>query len=179
MIRINLIPTKRKKKAKPVATYLVVAVLVTVASLAIAFFANSYMNSQIKDLKDQQAANDAKIKALEAKIAEVKNFEALNKRFTDRKAVIEELTKNQSLPVRMLDELSIRLQESVWLTSLTIRNNKVNLSGLGFSPNDVVDYVQSMKESELFTGVVLHSTNKVKSGDVDTFVFQISFTVQG
>ena len=50
MIRINLLPTKRKKKAKPMPMYLVYSGFMLTASLAVLFFFNSYMNSRIKAL---------------------------------------------------------------------------------------------------------------------------------
>jgi type IV pilus assembly protein PilN len=179
MIRINLIPTKRKKKAKPLAGYLVSAVFVGIGSMVLAFFVNSYMSSVVEELEKKSAENKKLIAQLDKQIKEVKDFEKVKKRFLDRKKVIEELTANQSLPVRILDELSGRLSEGVWLSNLTIKKNRVSLAGEGFSNNDIVDYVQNMKESELFNNVQLLGTNKSKKGDVETFIFNISFEVKG
>lgn len=179
MIRINLIPTKRKKKAKPLAGYLVSAVFVAIGTLVLAFFVNSYMSSVVEELQKKSEENKQLIAKLDKQIKEVKDFENLKKKFLDRKRVIEELTANQSLPVRILDELSMKLSEGVWLNSVNIRQNKVSLAGIGFSNNDIVDYVENMKSSELFRNVELLGTTKSKKGDVVTFSFTISFEVVG
>ncbi len=177
MIRINLIPTKRKKKAKPLATYLVSAALITVAFIALAFFANTYMGSRIKALEEKSAENKKLLARLDEKIKEVKNFEAINKKFSDRKKVIEELTEGQSLPVRILDTLSMSLTDGIWITSLSIQKGKVSLAGIGFNNNEIVDFISSMKNAELFMNVVLLGTNKQAIGAVEVFNFKASFSV--
>ena len=177
MIRINLLPTKRKKKTQPVATYLVTAVVVTIVFIALAFFANSYMGSRIDDLEDKQAENKKLIVSLDKKIKEVMDFEKIKKKFSDRKKVIEELTAGQSLPVRILDELSLKLSDGIWIKSLNIKEEKVSLSGLGFNNNEIVDFVQDLKNSELFKEVLLQGTKKQMMKQVEVFSFKISFVV--
>ncbi len=177
MIRINLLPTKRKKKAKPIATYLVSAVVATLVSIALAFFASSYMGSRIDDLHGKHADNKKLIKSLDKKIKEVKDFEKINKKFTERKKVIEELTAGQSLPVRILDELSQRLSDGIWIQSLNIKEENVSLSGTGFNNNEIVDFVQDLKGSKLFREVTLKGTRKQGKGSVDVFTFSLTFVV--
>ncbi|MCK4910657.1 MAG: PilN domain-containing protein [Thermodesulfovibrionales bacterium] len=177
MIRINLLPTKRKKKTQPVATYLVTAGVVTLVFIALAFFANSYMGSRIDDLEATSAQNKRLLVELDKKIKEVKDFEAINKKFMDRKKVIEELTAGQSLPVRILDELSMKLTDGVWLKTLSIKNEKVSLAAMGFNNSEIVDFVQDLKGSELFKEVVLLGTTKAVIDDVEVFNFNISFVV--
>lgn len=177
MIRINLIPTKRKKKAKPMATYLVTAAFITVAFIALAFFANTYMGSRIKDLQEKSVENKNLLAKLDEKIKEVKNFEAINKKFSDRKKVIEELTAGQSLPVRILDTLSMSLTDGIWITSLSIQKGKVALAGVGFNNNEIVDFISSMKNSKLFRNVVLLGTSKQSIQTVEVFNFKVSFSV--
>lgn len=179
MIRINLIPTKRKKKAKPMATYLVTAALVTIGFIALSFFVNTYMSSRIKDLEEKSVENKKLLAQLEEKIKEVKNFEAINKKFSDRKKVIEDLTEGQSLPVRILDTLSMSLTDGIWITSLSIQKGKVSLSGYGFNNNEIVDFISSMKNTDLFKNVVLQNTTKQAIQSVEVFIFKASFSVGG
>jgi type IV pilus assembly protein PilN len=178
MIRINLLPTKRKKKAKPVPTFIVVGVIVLVISLAISLYAGYFMNSKIEALQEQKKANEKKLAELEKKRKEVEKFEALNKTFQDRKKIIEELSKNQSIPVRILDEVARSLTEGVWITGMNISRGAITITGIGFSNSDIVTYVQSLKAAPLFTDVALHSTSRVKADDAEVFNFSISFKVK-
>lgn len=179
MIRINLLPVKRRKKAKPIPGFVVVTVisfvLVLIASSGVWFF----LNNDINNLENQKKANAETMARLEVQIKVVKNFEKLNKLFGDRKEIIEKLRKNQSLPVRVLDEMSARLMQGVWLKSMSIRGSAVSISGVGFSNPEVVRYVQSLKESKLFTDVYLHETRRAKVKTVDVFNFRISLNIKG
>lgn len=178
MIKINLLPVKRKKKPKPVPPFLIVGVLLLTFSV-IALITYSYvLGSKIEDLESQKAANAERIAELNEKLKEVKDFERLNKKYKERQAIIEQLTKNQSIPVRILDEMNRRLTDGVWLKSMSISGDRINLDGVGFTNSDIVGYVQSLKESELFTEVVLLETRQAGSGGVDTYAFKINLKVK-
>jgi Tfp pilus assembly protein PilN len=179
MIRINLAPVKRKrKKPKPIPVFLAAAVIVLLFAVIVTAYLNLYMKSRIKSLNAQKAENKVKIAQLQDKIKEVQNFETLNAKYSSRKQIIEELKKNQSLPVRILDELSTRLTDGVWLSSLNISKTGLNLSGTGFNNDDVVTFVQSLKASQLFTDVYLQGTNQANQEGINVYTFQLSMKVK-
>jgi type IV pilus assembly protein PilN len=177
MIRINLLPVKRRKKAKPVPTFAIVGVFILVGAAIVAFYAMQFMNNKIETLDAQKSANEKEIKKLAETLKEVDGFEGRNKTFTERKNIIEQLTQYQSMPAKILDEMSIRLSDGVWISSMSIIKNKIEFSGTGFSTTDIVTYVQNLKGSEYFKNVVLHETRASRAGAVDTFSFKISLTL--
>jgi type IV pilus assembly protein PilN len=178
MIKINLLPTKRKKKAKPIPTFIVVTVILLVLSVTGSLYANSFMKNKIDALKEQKKDNAKKMDELKLKMEEVTKFENLNNTFQSRKKIIDDLTKNQSLPVRILDEVSITLSEGVWITGMSISRGMIQISGVGFSNSEIVAYIQGLKESKLFSGVKLHGTSRSSEDGVETYTFTVSFTVQ-
>lgn len=178
MIKINLIPVKRRKKPKPVPPFLVaMALLLVLSGVAVAYY-NSYKADQIQELETRKKASEQKLKELEQRVQEVKNFESLNAQVSQRKQIIEQLTKNQSMPVRVLDEMSKRLTDGVWLKSMSITGNKISLSGVGFSNTDIVSFVQNLKASELFTNVELKGTTRQMVGEVETYGFSMVLEVK-
>jgi type IV pilus assembly protein PilN len=178
MIRINLYPLRKKKKPRPVPGFVVAAVMVLVLTAVVTFYLNYFMKSRIKDLEAQKAANAEKIARLQEKIKEVKNFEALNQKFKERKQIIEELRRNQARPVKVLDELSTRLSDGVWLSDLTISGDAINFNGIGFTNDDVVTLVQNLKASALFSDVYLHETTKSQAEGVDVYRFRVSMKIK-
>lgn len=179
MIRINLAPLKRKrKKPRPIPSYLAAAVILLIFAVIFTVYLNYYMKARIKSLDAQKEANRIKIAQLQDKIKEVKNFEALNAKYTSRKEIIEELKQNQSRPVKVMDELSTRLTDGVWITSLDISRTDVSLSGMGFTNDDVVTFVQTLKASQLFSDVYLHGTSQANSEGYTVYIFQISMKVK-
>ncbi|MFA4920180.1 MAG: PilN domain-containing protein, partial [Thermodesulfovibrionales bacterium] len=108
------------------------------------------------------------------KIKEVKNFEEQKKTLEQRKNIIEQLRKNQSLPVKILTEMSNVLPSGVWLQSMSVSGENINISGTGFTNEDVVNYVDNLKNSKLFADVNLIGTQKSGSGKVVTYQFTLT-----
>ncbi|MDP2166795.1 MAG: PilN domain-containing protein [Thermodesulfovibrionales bacterium] len=179
MIRINLLPTKRKvkKKPKPVPNFVIVGVLLLTASVVASVYTRYFLNAKIEALETKKAENAKKIAELNEKIKEVKDFEARNKLFTDRKNIIEDLRKNQSLPVKILDEMSMRLTEGVWLISISITGNNINIDGVGFSNSEIVSFVQNLKASALFKEAYLHETRQAAIEGIEVYTFKITMQV--
>lgn len=173
MIKINLIPAKRKKKPKPVPQFLLVMIALLLLAGLGAAFSSYYWGEKVATLEAQKRANAKTIAALQQKLKEVKDFEKLNEIFQRRQEVIEQLTKNQRVPVMILDEMSSRLTDGIWLTSMSIAGKKISISGKGFSNTDIVAFVQSLKDSQIFVDANLLGTSKV-GGKVSTYKFSIT-----
>jgi Tfp pilus assembly protein PilN len=84
---------------------------------------------------------------------------------------------NQSLPVRILDEISTRLTDGVWLQSMSISGNNLRIGGTGFKNTDIVSFVQSLKNSDLFTNVNLLGTVRKMEGTAETYTFNMTLEV--
>jgi type IV pilus assembly protein PilN len=187
MIRINLLPTKRKKKAKPMPMYLVYSGIALAASLAVLFFFNSYMNSRIKALETDKANKAADLKRLEDLIKHVKDFEAKKADLERRINVILGIAEKKPIASMLLDEVSKRLTEGIWLTSLDMKVDAVKLNGMGFNNADIVTYVEHLKDTGevkiypdtkmLLSNVKLHGTQKVKKDKQNIYSFVISFKI--
>lgn len=174
MIKINLIPAKRKKKRKPVPKFIVAMVLLIVLSGIAGAYASYYFGQQVSQLETKKQANAKRIAALQKKIKEVKNFEKLNQIFMKRQQIIEQLTKNQKIPVMILDEISRGLTDGVWLTTMSINGMNIKLSGVGFSNTDIVSFIQSLKGSKSFKNVKLLGTTRLSGGKTPTYKFDIT-----
>lgn len=177
MIRVNLLPFKRKKKRKPLPTYLIFTVLITAGALAVMAYLFLYFNSRLNDTKAQFEANKKKIAELKEKIKEVENFEKLNKSFQDKTQLIEQLRRNQNVPVMILDEISRKLPNGVWLNSMTVSGGGLNFDGYAFSNSDVVAYVDSLKNSKAFTEIFLQESKQEEKDKIPVFHFKITLKV--
>lgn len=177
MIKVNLLPFKRRKKPKPVPPFLIISVLLLTVAMVTLFYTAYFLDSKITMLEIQKADNAGRIAELDEKVKEVEDFESLNEKFTKRKNIIEQLTKNQSVPVKILDEMSSRLSEGVWLNSMSIARGKISITGVGFSNHDIVSFVQSLKDSKLFKDVTLLMTRKTRVEGTDAYMFKMTLQV--
>ena len=179
MIRVNLLPVKRKKKAKPLPSFVIATTLITVLVICALAYLFYYYTSTLQDTKNRFDANTKRIAELKEKIKEVDNFEKLNKTIEDRTKIIEQLRKNQSIPVMMLDEISRNLPKGVWLSSMAVTGagSSVSIDGYAFTNADVVAYVDNLKNSKLLTEIYLQESRQAEIEKIPLYQFKLTFKV--
>ena len=178
MIKVNLLSTKKKKKQKPVPAFLIYAVLLTVTIGAIFLYITYHFSSAVSAKEAKVQENAKTIAALKEKIKAVEDFEKLNKTFQQRKDIIEELGRNKTRPAKILDEISALLPAGVWLVSTDLKGMDISLSCIAFTNTDVVNYVNNLKNSKLFTDVYLQESVQSKVITDTVYAFKLTFKVK-
>ncbi|MEW6675614.1 MAG: PilN domain-containing protein [Nitrospirota bacterium] len=178
MIRVNLLPVKRRRKPKPVPRFVITMLIVTIVVGIIMAYLVFHFNSRLTTKKEQFTANEKKIAELKEKIKAVEKFEELNKTFQQRKDIIEQLRKNQSIPVKLLDEISTLLPGGVWLQNMAVSGDSINIDGYAFTNSDVVLYVDNLKNSKVFTEVYLQESKSTTIEKVPLYMFKLTFKVK-
>ena len=178
MIKVNLIPAKKKRKQKPVPAFLIYGVLLTIMTGAILAYVLYFFSSRLADREAKVRENDTKIAELKEKIKAVEDFEKLNKTFQQRKDIIEELGRNKSRPVKILDEISSLLPVGVWMNSMDVKGSDINLGCTAFSNTDVVNYVNNLKSSKMFADVYLQESIQTKIGNTFVYTFKLMLKVK-
>jgi type IV pilus assembly protein PilN len=178
MIKVNLLPVKRKKKPKPVPTFVITMVVMTiVVSVAMAYLV-FFFNSRLSMKKAEVADKEKKIAELKEKIKAVENFEQLNKTFQQKNDIIEQLSRNKSVPVKLLDEISNLLPDGVWLHALSISGENINIEGSGFTNSDIVSYIDNLKNSKIFTEVYLQESRSTTVEKITLYTFRLTFKIK-
>lgn len=177
MIRINLLAVKRKKKAKPLPSFVISAVLITVVTVCALAYLAFYFNSKLQSTKSRFDANTRTIAELKEKIKEVENFEKLNKTIDEKNKIIEQLRRNQRIPVMMLDEISRNLPKGVWISSLSVSGSSGSLEGYGFTNSDVVAYVDNLKGSKMLVDIYLQESKQAEVEKIPLYQFKLTFKV--
>lgn len=178
MIKVNLLPLKKKKKAKPLPAFLIVTIGVAFAAAALVIYLNFSFKGRVSARKAQVADNERRLEELARKIKAVDDYEKLNADFKKRKGIIEELGKNKSLPVKVLDEISRRLADGAWLTSMEIKGGDLTLACSAFNNTDVVNFVNNLKGSSLLTDVYLQESVQANVSGYSVYNFKISCKVK-
>jgi type IV pilus assembly protein PilN len=181
MIKINLLPTKRKvpKKVTELQQQMVLGGLILVLVLiGIGYFWLA-LNNRIKSLEQEKAAAESKIKAQDNLLKEVINVENERKKVLDKIDVIDQLKKNQTGPVRLLDEVSKALPAGVNLTSLSEKKGQVDIEGTAFTNNDIVRFIDNLKAQVYFTDIFLMETKQVTVEGTDIYNYKLQFRFSG
>ena len=178
MIKVNLLPVKRKKKAKPIPSFIVTMVIITVIMIIVMANLAFFFNSRLVRKKTLFTNNESKILELKQKIKEVENFEQLNKIIEQRNGIIEQLRKNQSMPVRLLDEANNLLPNGVWLDEMTVSGENVSMEGYAFANSDIVTYVEKIKNSHIFNEVYLQESKSTTIENTAVYMFKLTFKLR-
>ena len=118
------------------------------------------------------------MKELKEKVKEVESYEENKKNLQEKNAIIEQLRKNQSGPVHILDEISTGVESlKLWLDSLNVKGNSVDLSGKAITNADIVEFVDRLKKSRYFSNVTLLESRQVVEDGISIYQFKIKSTV--
>lgn len=180
MIRINLLPVKKKRKPKvavPKVPIIPMVIVFAITSLVAGYLWVS-LERKISTLKVDKTSKEKILADLKSKIKEVENFEKDNKRFEEKTSIIEQLRRNQSGPVLLLDEISSWIPERVWLSSLNESGGNVNIEGLAFSNSDIVAFVTNLKGSKYLTDVGLIESKQTVQEKAPVFQFKLTCKVK-
>jgi type IV pilus assembly protein PilN len=182
MIKINLLPTKRKKKAKPIPTFLISTIAITVSVLLILLYLVYFFNSRVAQKQSDVKNKDKQIADLKEKIKAVEDYEKRNTVFQQRNEIIEQLSKNRAVPVKILDEISELLPVGVWINTMEVKSSDINLGCTAFTNTDVVNYVNNLKNSKLFTDVFLQESVQAGASagasGLTLYTFKLTFKVK-
>lgn len=178
MIKVNLLPVKKKRKAKQLPTFLIVTVGVVLLSIAVVAYLNYFFSSRVEERQATVAKNEKLIEELARKIKAVEDYEKRNADYTKRKDIIEQLGKNTAVPVKILDELSSLLPAGVWLSSANISGDSLNMRCSAFSNTDVVNFVNNLKASKILTDVYLQESVQGQDGGFTIYNFGVTCKVK-
>jgi len=181
MIKINLLPTKKKppKKVIDLQQQVILAVLVLVLVLITLGYYWKTQNDRITTLENETAAAKKQIADQDNMLKEVKNVEEERRKVSEKIEIIEKLKKNQAGPVQLLDVVSTALPKSVDISSLSESNNNINIDGEAFTNEDVVRFIDNLKASPLLKGVTLLETSQSTQDKIDIYRYKLQFVYKG
>jgi type IV pilus assembly protein PilN len=142
MIRINLLTVERKVVKKAGASFqagqkitILCSLIVVVAALFVGW---RYWSVQ---------QETARLKAI---LQQVQEFDDRKTQLQQRVVLIEQLRKNQTGPVHMLDQISRALPPMVWLTQMRQTDDGVTIDGRCTALTSLSDFIVSLEASGYF-----------------------------
>lgn len=177
MIRINLIRGKRKKRKEfnVDALYLLLPLIVIVGVL---LFHRS-VAGKIEDLNTGIRQANVEVARLQKQIGEVESFKARKAELQQKVDVISNLQKGRNAPVKIFEALSASVPEKCWIDRLTIKGERVELTGIAINNYTIANFMTALGQSGRFQDVVLGSAEQTTVSNVKLVRFGLTFkTVQ-
>jgi type IV pilus assembly protein PilN len=144
MIRINLLPVRAVKKRELGVQVVTLLGLVVVAALLANYFWYESRESARVQAQARVSATQAKIAELEKVIGEVNNINQRKAEVERKLAVLDELRRGRSGPVRMMDALATAMPKKLWVKTFTEQSNSVTITGDAYSHDEVAEFMRSL-----------------------------------
>ena len=145
MIHINLLPVRQEKKREVGRQFLVVVGGALFITLLGNWLWYDGLASEEKKNAQRMAATQTRIAELEKVIGEVDKINARKKDVQAKLAILADLRKQRTGPVRMLDALSTAIPKKVWLTTFDEKSSAVRMTGRAVSHEDVAEFMRALQ----------------------------------
>lgn len=130
-----------------------------------------YQTGRLAVIRSEINAIEAERARLEDVAQQVESLQSQTDLLREKLGVIVELKASQTGPVLLLDEVSRRLTDGLWLTRLDLEEGDVEIRGSALSEVPVADFVNNLEQSDYFASVRLRTLGD--SGE--ELDFQITF----
>lgn len=184
MIKINLLSEGRRpvvaRRAKASIDFggqdpnnvLLIAGLVLGAVIAGGWWFK--LNQQIQAMDRQIRQARARYEELRPIIEQVEKFKKQNDDLERKVNIIKDLKAKQKGPVTVMDAVSRALPELVWLDSMTVTTNRVDLKGLAFNTNAIASFIENLTAVPEFEEPDPHNIRVTGRGK-EVYSFQMNF----
>lgn len=155
MIKINLLPYRAARKKEIITKQVFIGALPLLATGLIICVLWLSINAKTKQVSEDIATIQEKIKQSTLKMKDIENFKAQKETLAKKMDIIKTLQKNKSGPVRMLDDISTCLPGNVWLTKLDQKGPDLLLEGIGLDNLSISRYMVQLEGSASLKDIML------------------------
>jgi Tfp pilus assembly protein PilN len=187
MIKIDLLPKERKPKAagrKPKAAgakmpsisikggvVIIVGIVLLVLVCGVLYISQT---SRIGSLNRKITVMTAKLDSLRPYVERVKALEQKEQEMNRYIQPIRELNQNRFFLAHILDELSSRLPDYTWLTSVNVTITSVEIKGQTVSNLWVAELMNRLEDSPYLSGIELVVLEKQKIENQEVMAFTLT-----
>jgi len=126
-----------------------------------------------KEVARQVREAEAEFEKLRPIINEVNQFKQKQADLENKVAVIKNLKRAQKGPVHIMDRVSRAVPELLWLDSMVVRGNRIELRGKAFNTSAVASFIQNLDEVEEFSEPNSKNIKKSGTGNAVAYSFEI------
>jgi type IV pilus assembly protein PilN len=136
-----------------------------------------YFEKSITEMKQAVTTNKALLASLQKEANEARKYEKLNKEIQHKGSVIENLRRNQSVPVRVMEDVGAALPEGVWLNALIYKDNAIVMEGYGLTNINVVAYVENLKKTAMLNDATLQESRQMEYEKQPAYRFSVNIRI--
>lgn len=180
MIRINLLPYRPAQRQRLLKRILIAWGVSAFLSILLLIGVDQFLLNTIQSLTDTKAGHQQTIELLDKQLGEIKDINDRKELALTRLEIINRLSREQSITIHVLDELTKAIPEQVWLTRMETQKNLLLLKGLATSSAVVADFMRQLGGSAYFSHVELSKIvqKEIQKGEkIQEFAMELKFSM--
>jgi len=183
MIRINLLPGPKGRKAKPqydVRAQAMLGVGFLIVTIAGCWWYSAALDEELEARQTEKSDKTKQVASLNEQVKQVADFEQRKRHLEDKNRIIDQLEKSRIGPVKVLDHVSQSLDPlKLWLVRIGVNGQNIDLEGRALSNDDVVEFVNNLRRTEYFTGIDLQESRSATESQLSVYQFKLAFRLKG
>ncbi|MEH8200734.1 PilN family type IV pilus biogenesis protein TapN [Aeromonas veronii] len=129
MSNINLLPWREARAQRQKKQFGALLGIFVLATVALGFFANWLVDRQIVAQQQRNQRLVQEMTILDAQLGESRLLKERRKELIDRMQLIEQLQMRRNVPVRLFNQLPSLVPNGVYLNTLSMQNNIIDVNG--------------------------------------------------
>ena len=163
MIRINLLPVKEEKLINEAKGFLVIFIISIALVIVLVFLNSTVLSEREAESRIRIDEADKEIANLKSIMGEIQSLKAKKAKLQEKMDMIVKLQEQNIGPVRVLDELSLKLPSNkIWIEKLTLKGDRMNMEGKTLENQEVANFMKQLENSLFFSGIDLKKVTKDK-----------------
>lgn len=149
-IQFNLLPWRDERRTKIINRnkYSLIAALIIGALAGGGYYA--YETARLDDHEQALALIKSKNNALQHKLKEKKELDALKIKLNHQIDAIEALQGDRASVTHMVEELSVANDQSLFLTEFALKNGAVEIRGVAENDTQIADLMKELRASDWY-----------------------------
>ncbi|MGL4249313.1 MAG: PilN family type IV pilus biogenesis protein TapN [Aeromonas sp.] len=129
MSNINLLPWREARTHRQKKEFGALLGAFVLATLALGFLANWLVERQVAAQQQRNQRLVQEMAILDAQLGEIRLLKERRKELIDRMQLIEQLQMRRNVPVRLFNQLPALVPNGVYLNTLSMQNNIIDVNG--------------------------------------------------
>jgi len=174
MIEINLLPVREARRKESLRFQLSIAVLSLFFVVIIIAYLNMSASNREQKVDKEMNLVETRLAELEKIVGEIDKLKHEKAKLEQKRAVIRNLDRGRKRAAYILDELSQRTPEKVWIESLEKSGKSLKITGVALDNETIANYMDTLNRSKYFAGVELAVTEQISRGGMKLKKFSLS-----
>lgn len=179
MIKINLLPYHEEEKRAGTKRQVFIGLVSLGVFLLLVTFLQTYVVMGGAKLETEVQSARARLDVLTKVAGDLEKFKSDKEMLEKKIGIIEDLERDRSYPVHIMDELASRISpQHEWLTSIAKKDNNLRVEGVAVNNPAIAQFMKRLENSPYIKTVDLISSKQATVSRVKLMEFVLLCTAE-